>query len=213
MTARPLAAALAIVVALAAAPASAAKILIIADSHAVGPFGASLEAELIAKGNTVAMYAVCSASVRWWLLPANKRAKLSICYKIHDYGVTSQAQEGAPATDPGSAADLLKSNPDILIVALGSNGPAGTPAAAEDLLQLPPTTPRCVWVTPPPMPSQLAAIGQLFNDLPVAINRANRSCTIIDSRLYLTASQSTKDHFYGEPAKKWGKGIADLVSP
>ncbi|MDE2512010.1 MAG: SGNH/GDSL hydrolase family protein [Elusimicrobia bacterium] len=200
------------------APAAAERVLIIADSHTVGPFGTSLEARLRAKGADTAMDAVCGASSTWWL--GVRRAKLSICYSVHGYGGKNAPQNGAPAAFPPTAAQLAASKPDVVVLALGSNpdgSPADTAAAAEKLISVMPPDARCVWVGPPPMPKRRAAILELYKLLPKALLGAARSgpsCALIDSRdLISPQNAAANDHFYGASAAAWGKAVADRILP
>lgn len=198
-----------------ASPCSAARVLVIGDSHAVGPFGSSLDKELVRQGHQVSLQAVCGASAAWWLGP--QRRELSICYSVHDYGKKGRWAQGKPDAPPALAKDLLSARPDVVVLALGSNpdggGAAATGAAAEKLLALVPGSARCFWVGPPPMPKRLAAIGAVYNELPQAFSRAGRSCTLIDSRTLISASDaSPNDHFYGAPAEAWGKAVGKTVA-
>jgi hypothetical protein len=214
MSPRVLAAALVLAL---SASARAERVLIIADSHTVGPFGVSLDARLRAKGNDTAMNAVCGASSSWWL--AAKRPKLSICYSLHDYDEKNSPRNGAPPQDPPSVADLAARKPDVIVVALGSNADgsaADTAAAAEKLVASLPGRVRCFWVGPPPMPQRLNAIQALYKELPKALLRAARSgpnCALIDSRdLIQPKDASPNDHFYGPAAVAWGKVVADQIA-
>jgi hypothetical protein len=197
----------------ASARAAAPKVLIVADSHAVGPFGSALDERLSAAGRQTALYAVCGASSSWWIGP--QRAKLSICYSIHGYGGKNSPQNGAPSVQPPTADELLTPAPDAVVFALGSN-PEGTAAQTADgaaaLLNLvPPGTP-CFWVGPPPMPKRLAAIDAFYKLLPKILARTNPACVLIDSRRLIQPSQAAaNDHFYGAPAIAWGKAAAEEI--
>ena len=205
----------ALLLGLSAVPSSAARVLVIGDSHAVGPFGSSLDQELTRQGHQVSLQAVCGASASWWLGP--KRADLSICYSLHEYGKKGKWASGKPDAAPAFARDLLAARPDVVVFALGSNPDGGsaaaTGAAAEKLLALTPSSAKCFWAGPPPMPKRLAAIGAVYNELPQAFSRAGRSCSLIDSRTLISASDaSPNDHFYGAPAQAWGKAVGKQVA-
>lgn len=201
---------------LTAVSASAERFMIIADSHAVGPFGVSLDARLREKGNQTSLNAVCGASARWWI--GANRQKLSICWSIHDFDEPNSPRTGAPPR-AATAAGLGQRKPDVVVLALGSNpdgSPADTAAAAEDLIAVLPNTVRCYWVGPPPMPKRLSVIQELYKLLPKALVRAaskGPSCTLIDSRtLIQPADAASNDHFYGPPAVKWGQAVADQIA-
>jgi hypothetical protein len=214
MTPRALAAALFLAL---AAPAGAAKVLIIGDSHSVGPFGSSLDSRLREKGAVTALEAVCGASANWWLGP--KRAKLSICWSIHGYGGRNSPQNGALRSMPPTAAELAATGPEVVVIALGSNPDgataADTAAAAEKLVSALPQNARCYWIGPPPMPKRLAAIDEVYKVLPRALFRASRagpSCALIDSRIMIAPKDAAaNDHFYGEAAVAWGRYAADEI--
>jgi hypothetical protein len=216
MNPRPLFAALLLALSV---PAAADRILILGDSHTVGPFGATLDARLRAKGHDTALQAVCGASISWWLGPT--RPKLSICYALHGFGAKASAQEGAPPSLPPTADRLMENAPDVVVVALGSNpegaSAADTAAAAEKLIALMPPGARCFWVGPPPMPARQAAILEVYKALPhslVAASRTGPACTLIDSRpLIRSTDAAPNDHFYGAPAVAWGEAVADQISP
>lgn len=199
------------------APASAEKVLIIGDSHSVGPFGSALDAALTAKGDSVSLQAVCGANVNWW---NGKRQKLSICYSVHDYGGRNAPKTGAPDQPPPTVAELAKAGPTLVIVALGSNpdgAPADVDAAVRALVAALPVSARCVWVGPPPMPQRLNAINALYQELPktlVAAAKAGPACSLVDSRnLIQPKDAAPNDHFYGAPAIAWGKAVAQQIKP
>ncbi len=212
MTSRALAAGLLVLLAL---PCAAARVLIIGDSHTVGPFGTALEAALGAPGRETALYAVCGASASWWTGPT--RPKLSICWSIHGYGGLNSPQTGAPKARTPTAGDLLAAKPDLVVFALGSNAEGtavNTAAAAESLVALVPPGTRCVWVGPPPMPKRLAAIDALYKLLPAALSKAKPGCDLIDSRTMIKPSDAApNDHFYGAPAVAWGRAAAAAIAP
>lgn len=203
---------------LTAVRAGAEKILIIGDSHTVGPFGAALDQTLAAKGNAVSMNAVCSATSSWWM--GVKRRPLSICWSIHPYGGKNAPGDGAPNVPVPTVKELADQGPEAVVVALGSNpdgGAADTASASEKLLALLPKNARCFWVGPPPMPKRLEFIDKLYAALPEALARAAQTgpaCALIDSRKLISPKDaSPNDHFYGPKATAWGKAVAGMVAP
>jgi hypothetical protein len=212
---RPLAAAVLLSAAFSAS-ASADQVLILGDSHTVGPFGQSLDASFKALGYETEVGAVCGASASWWLGP--HRQNLSVCYYLHEYGVASQPQQGAPPAFPPTADQLLAIPPDIVIIALGSNpdgaAAAATGAAAEKLLALLPPSARCFWIGPPPMPDRLTEISAVYDELPAAFARASRSCKLIQTihdKMIRAEDAAKNDHFYGAPATYWGRKAAAAI--
>lgn len=198
-----------------ALPASAARVLIVGDSHTVGPFGTALDEGLRAAGDRTTLYAVCGASSSWWLGP--KRAKLSICWSIHGEGGKNSPQSGANPELPPTARAMLAARPDTVIFALGSNADgsaAETAAAAGRLLALLDPGTRCVWVGPPPMPKRLAFIDAFYRELPKVLTGTTPPCELIDSRtLIKPADAAANDHFYGPPAVAWGRAVAAKLAP
>ncbi|MBI5209011.1 MAG: hypothetical protein HY927_03465 [Elusimicrobia bacterium] len=192
-----------------------ARILLIGDSHAAGPFGTTLDALLRDRfGPGMATYAVCGASLRWW--QASKRPKLGICHFIKPFGSAAKPGNGAAPADLPAIGDLLALRPTAVIVALGSN-PDGTSmddtitAGAELLARLPPES-ACTWVGPPPMPSILQRVDLFYQVFPEILRRGGRTCLLIDSRDYLKPEQSSHDHFYGKPAKEWGRAAYRTIT-
>lgn len=191
------------------------RFLFIGDSHSVGPFGTTLDRLLRGKfGPDVGTYAVCGASLRWWQGAA--RPKLGICHFLRPFKSDAKPGNGAYPVEPPSLDALWGLDPDVLIVALGSN-PDGASAddtitAGARLLARLPEGAACFWVGPPPMPSRLSQIDAFYKGFPEMLKRSGKSCSLIDSRSFLKPEQSRKDHFYGRPAEDWGRAVFDRVT-
>ena len=201
-----------------AAPVRAAdrdpRFLLIGDSHTVGPFGTTLDKLLRKKfGPSVGTYAVCGASLRWW--QSSSRSKLSICYFLRPFKSDARPGNGAYPAEPPAMDAFWGLDPDVLIVALGSN-PDGasvddTITAGAKLLSRLPEGAACFWVGPPPMPSRLMQIDAFYKAFPDMLKRSGKQCTLIDSRAFLRPEQSQKDHFYGQPAVDWGQSVFNKI--
>lgn len=93
----------------------ASTILIIGDSHTVGPFGQKLDQLLRDEGAKVATYASCGSIAKWWY----SGQKTTCGYFENDLSGTKT--EAATHTTPLFPELLQKINPDHIIIALGTN--------------------------------------------------------------------------------------------
>lgn len=192
------------------------RVLLLGDSHTVGPFGVTLDGLMRQSYGTenVAAYAVCGASLRWWQLAS--RPKLGICHFLRPTGSTAKPGNGAYPAEPPKLDQILAFKPNVAIIALGSNpdGPSmdDTIKVASSLLGLLPAGGRCFWVGPPPMPSQAQRVDLFYQVFPEMLRLSGRTCTLLDSRDFLKSSQSTKDHYYGKPAQDWGRAVFKFVA-
>ncbi|MEI7529926.1 MAG: SGNH/GDSL hydrolase family protein [Elusimicrobiota bacterium] len=133
-----------------AAPAVAANILFIGDSHSVGPFGWKLDELLRAvPGAQVGTYSSCGSIFQWW-----ETGKPTPCgYFFRDVsGKTERGEKGpTPIFD-----NLLKEvKPALVVVELGANY-AGYPSddfAVNDMrklvMKISSAGASCFWITKP----------------------------------------------------------------
>jgi hypothetical protein len=212
------------------ASAQSKKILILGDSHFAGPMGYGYWADaqksrriegvdggLRAKfGDQIASYAVCSASTHWWVNKA--RPNLNVCWNAREFGAA--VQEAQTGNRPGGMPDiddLMKTPWDMVIIALGSNPDGGssdnTITAGMLMLTKIPKNSQCFWIGPPPMPGSANRVEEFYRVFPQIVSLGGRSCTLIDSRNFVNASQSTKDHYYGQPAINWANGVLGVLAP
>jgi hypothetical protein len=212
------------------AAAQSKKILILGDSHFAGPMGygywanaqktqriEGVDGGLRAKfGDQIASYAVCSASTHWWVNKA--RPNLDVCWNARDFGAA--VQDAQTGNRPGGMPDideLMKTRWDIVIIALGSNsdGPTSDNTVTAGMLMLTkmPKSSQCYWIGPPPMPATGNRVEEFYRVFPQILSLGGRSCTLIDSRNFVNASQSTNSHYYGQAAINWAKGVLGVIAP
>lgn len=90
-------------------------VLILGDSHTVGPFGQKLDELLRQEGARVATYASCGSTAKWWY--TGQKTTCGYFEKDLEGKVTEATQYATPLFP-----DLLKTlNPDHIIIALGTN--------------------------------------------------------------------------------------------
>lgn len=222
-----------------AVPASAENILVVGDSHTVGPFGQNLDDALRADAaSRVSTFGVCSARPEsylsetahgcgWLFRGVDKKAPA----KWLGGRVFKQKQKNAQGEEiqvdyvktPELAQLLSDHSPDVVVIALGSNMPT-TDAALDKTLDLVHRTgASCFWVGPPDMrrPSRKAVDGvyrQLEDKGITTSADLKTACRLIDSRdfAYLRYPKEGGDgtHYNGElggAAARWGKDAAAAI--
>lgn len=165
--------------------AFAEKILHIGDSLSVSSakLGPALHNHLKSKGNTVASYALCGASVRTWIQDSPK----SSC------GVWKKDYEGNESqTTRGTAPDLeslLSTKPDHVVVQLGTNHLTGGNASKEtykaEITRMLSAigSKKCTWIGPPSARESQVPRSRI-NLFYEALNEATEGrCRVIDSRV------------------------------
>ncbi len=130
----------------------AKSILIIGDSHSVGPFGRTLDQSLRTEPDTqVRLEASCGSVIRWWYT-----GHVTPC------GYLSISSKGEHTNLPKAKTPLLEtlihdSKPDQIIIELGSNYLRGYPDetlisdAKRLLMDIKKAGSSCVWIGPPSM--------------------------------------------------------------
>ncbi len=93
----------------------ASTILIIGDSHLVGPFGWRLDEELRKSGHQVATYASCGSIAKWW----TTSQKTTCGYFSND--LNNNITRATTHPTPKLTELLTTIHPDAVIVELGSN--------------------------------------------------------------------------------------------
>ncbi len=156
----------------------AATILIIGDSHTVGPFGQKLDQLLRNEGAQVATYASCGSIARWWY-----SAQKTTC------GYYKRGLDGVEFSTTSHITPLFKNllseiKPDAVIVELGTNyvmNPSDA-FAIEDMqtmaADIKAAGADCFWILPPDMRkfrSDLPRLGRLVTEA------AGESCRLFDS--------------------------------
>ena len=129
----------------------ASTILIVGDSHTVGPFGQKLDEVLRSEGVKVATYASCGSIAKWWY----NGQKTTCGYFERD--LTGNKTEATKYSTP-LFTDLLKMvKPDHIIIALGTNyvKNLNDESVKADLTvmmnDIRSTGADCFWILPPDM--------------------------------------------------------------
>ena len=131
-------------------PSEARSILLMGDSHSVGPFGKTLDSGLRKLPDTsVRTIASCGSIIRWFYTGTPTSCG---SLQIDESG---KATEAVKAPTPLLKEVLAEKTPDLVIVELGANYMIGYPEATltrdvERLLgDLETTGAKCLWVSPP----------------------------------------------------------------
>ncbi len=196
--------------------AQAKSILIVGDSHSVGPFGRTLDQSLRAEPDTqVRLEASCGSIIRWW-------------YTGHatPCGYLSIHSNGERISLPKAKTPLLETlinetKPDLIVVELGSNYLRGYPdeTLISDvkrlLLDLKKSGSSCVWVGPPSMRKFKHELNPFIPKLEKMITP---QCRWINS-LPLTHYPETGGDgvHYESPGLKeigvsWAKAVSEIIS-
>lgn len=130
----------------------ASTILILGDSHSVGPFGWRLDEQLRMKGHRLATYASCGSIAKWWTVTSQS----TTCgYYSNDLNNVITRSKTHPT--PKLSLLLATVKPDLVIVQLGSNyvNYEDDTFVAADLKKLASeikkTGAECFWISPPDM--------------------------------------------------------------
>lgn len=129
----------------------ASTVLIIGDSHSVGPFGWHLDELLRNDGHQVATYASCGSTAQWWF--SGQKTRCGYFERTLD-GVVKKANiHSTPLIN-----DLLNEvNPNTVVIELGSNyvKNMNDSAVMNEMKALARTIhtqgSTCFWLTPPDM--------------------------------------------------------------
>lgn len=128
-----------------------ATVLIIGDSHSVGPFGWHLDELLRNDGHQVATYASCGSTAQWWF--SGKKTGCGYYQRDLNGEVTRANIYSTPLVK-----DLLKTiKPNVVIIELGSNyvknfNDDGVIKEMRDLARtIKDSGSTCYWLTPPDM--------------------------------------------------------------
>lgn len=188
---------------------TAARVLIVGDSHTGGPFGQTLDT-LTRSQAMVQTYGSCGSTIDWWY---SGRSTVCGLFSVNSIGVSTNEMN---VPTPKVLNLVQKFSPDKMIIALGTNYVKGYTSdqiknevrrLVKDLneMKMP-----CVWVGPPDMRNFREVLPNL-----VALLRAEVSttCTFIDSREFTHYTDTGGDgtHFGTEElrlqAKRWAEQV------
>lgn len=188
----------------------ASTVLVIGDSHSVGPFGWFLDENLRKAGYQVATYGSCGSIAKWW----STSQKTTCGYYAHDLAgtVTQVSSHATPLLS-----ELLSSvRPEAVIVELGTNYVA-TPSdefVVDDLKamvkMIKDSGASCLWVSPPDMRKFRLSIPRLDKLIREAVAA---DCKIFDSQTVTTYPETGGDgvHYWFAAAKPIAQKWADAV--
>lgn len=184
----------------------ASTILVVGDSHTVGPFGWKLDENLRKDGHNVSTFASCGSVASWWF----DGHKTTCGYlSIDEKGKRTEA-----TTHPTPLVkDLLATiRPEIVVIAFGSNY-VKTPSdefvrndVKKLLLSVKNSGAKCFWIAPPDMRlyrKELPRIKKLLDEVV--------DCPMFDSRTVTNYPATGGDgiHYWsaqGTPiAKSWAE--------
>lgn len=214
---------------------SAAEILVVGDSHNVGPFGDALYKTL---GDEMAVevrsVGLAGASGTTFSSDKEKQRTLRSGYAHRRKGENVVIRHGKPVTVP-KLSDLIKEeDPKVVVVELGDNfaGYASTVSDGSirnqvDLvlkqIESKSPAPRCFWVTPiwtsregtgayKKTNARLYKVNKLIKDA------AGTRCTVLDSTQDLGLKKdeikvlSDGIHFGLDSGRKWGKAAGRTIA-
>jgi hypothetical protein len=203
--------------------AGAPHVVVIGDSHTVGPFGHELDARLRAAypGWKIETFASCGSVPGWFLAGNAASGRTSVCGTwFHRYSAKgpSKLEDVMAASPTPLIGGLLESHPETVIVALGANmanwekgGIFGLDSALALATQIIDAGSRCLWIGPPDeaghMPPE-AAKAQVARLNAALRTTLGESCVFLESHTTYSGSDPLQLHYPPGPAKAW----ADLAA-
>jgi len=194
-----------------------ADIVLVGDSHSVGPFGERLYGRLSSLGS-VAQFSVCGATINWWL---DGKGTNACGYVLRGPGQETLRERWRPQGTPASPdrhaelASAIKSARRAVVIALGANKNGDLVSPGARLMSSIPAGVRCFWVSPPPVPHSgceqydRGDFQPTFERIRAA---AGRDCTLIDSARYVRARDSSGCHFDNPAGAAWGEGVGGAIA-
>lgn len=190
----------------------ASTILIIGDSHSVGPFGWRLDSELRKSGHQVATYASCGSIAKWW----STNQKTTCGYYSND--LNNNITRATTHLTPKISELLDTVRPDTVIVELGSNyvNTPGDDFVSADLKQLvkeiKDSGAECFWITAPDMRLYRDALPRIDK---IIQDSVAEDCKIFDSKKVTSYPLTGGDgvHYWfkeGTPiANSWADSVVE----
>ncbi|WPU66075.1 SGNH/GDSL hydrolase family protein [Peredibacter starrii] len=183
-------------------------LLVVGDSHTVGPFGRRLDENLRKEGHKVSTFASCGSIAGWWYT-----GKKTTCgyLSIDESGKLSEATQH---TTPLIENLLSEIRPDIVLVAFGSNY-VKTPSdefVKKDLQKLLTSInasgAKCFWITPPDMRLYRKEIPRIKKLIEETVH-----CALFDSETVTKYPETGGDgvHYWSAKGTPIAKAWADAV--
>ncbi len=196
---------------------NAETVLYIGDSHSYGKFGTVIDTELRLKYESVAIYSSCGSSARNWLNESG--LEKTVCgFWMKDNETEKRV---ANYKTPSLSELLLKYNPDVTIVQLGTNmaaskNPENHKASVEKIMELIKNSgSKCVWIGPPDANSAVVPDERLkiVSDYLISIS-AKWDCSYIDSLKLTSFPVESKEgiHYPPKHAEAWGIKVVEELN-
>lgn len=190
----------------------ASTVLVIGDSHTVGPFGWYLDENLRKSGHKVATYGSCGSIAQWWT-----NAHSTTCgYYENDVDNNVVKKDKFPTPLVKSLLNSVK--PDAVVVELGTNY-VNTPSDSfviKDLQNfvalIKSSGAKCFWVSPPDMRKFRNEISRLDK---LVIQAVGKDCTVFDSKTVTAYPEVGGDgiHYWFTDAlpiaHRWADGVSE----
>ncbi|MBU6155224.1 MAG: hypothetical protein KGP28_13050, partial [Bdellovibrionales bacterium] len=157
------------------------RILVIGDSHSVGPFGRSLADELRKVSPKSSLYASCGTVASSWF--TGSRTRCGFYFRTEE----GKILEGKSGNTPKISGMIQTLKPDLLVVQLAGNYSVGfdESSAVKDMrriVELIKDLPiACLWIAAPDARVNTTARSKLYSW--VASATGDR-CTVLDSRAF-----------------------------
>jgi len=191
----------------------AANVLVMGDSHTAGPFGQELDKNLRAAGHMVGTYG-SSSSIPGWFLDGTP-SKWGIWSKDvngHVHEVPFKTSAPTP-----KFFDLVKQNPEVVIMAFGTNYATKSKKLAIDDMKrfvkvLKDYSLKCYWITPPETRAFRAQKMELFNMIKDTVGDY---CVLFESHTVTSYPETGGDglHYWSGSlrtiANSWAKKAAE----
>jgi len=195
---------------------SEGTILIIGDSHALGPFGWRLANRLTGSARLVVTEGACGATTEtFWKVP-QVACGYAVVERTRDGAMRAVVNETGPAKADTLDTMMTKFSPSVVVVVLGTNYPRAPVAEGADefmkRLCRDGSCPRVFWIGPPSFGG--LASGYISKSIKSALERWD-GATFIDSTAFneKTPLPLRTPHFRDGQARQWADYAFDRISP
>jgi hypothetical protein len=185
------------------------RILIIGDSHSVGPFGHLLVDELKQLSPRTSLYASCGTVASSWFL--GSKTKCGFYFRTEQ----DKVLEGRNGNTPKLPGMISTMKPDLLVVELSGNYLKGFDQASAvadmkkmiDLIKQQPIA--CLWVSAPDSRTNRQERSRIFSWVMEAVGDR---CTVVDGRAHTRYPETGGDgvHYFREAdVREWVDAVAN----